>query len=76
MSLLKIRNLSDDAWIELGADVFTKLLDVPSSYIGMGGKLVRAKATEDGLEFNGAITISTLEPTGYDGKDGDIWLKY
>jgi hypothetical protein len=34
-----------------GASAFTDLTDVPTSYTGEAGKLVRVKATEDGLEF-------------------------
>jgi hypothetical protein len=77
MSVLKIRNLSNDGWIALGVDRFLNLVDVDEiTYSGHGGKLVKVNATEDGLDFNGVITISPVEPTGYDGEDGDIWLKY
>jgi hypothetical protein len=34
-----------------GATVFTDLGDVPSSYVGQGGKYIAVKATQDGLEF-------------------------
>jgi hypothetical protein len=35
-----------------GHDEFKELIDVPSSYVGQGGKVVVVKGTEDGLEFN------------------------
>jgi len=34
-----------------GASTFLELTDTPSSYSGSGGKVVRVKSTEDGLEF-------------------------
>ena len=34
-----------------GASQFTALTDTPASYTGEGGKLVRVKTAEDGLEF-------------------------
>jgi hypothetical protein len=40
------------AWEEVTvASAFTDLTDVPNSYTGQGGKVVKVKTTEDGLEF-------------------------
>lgn len=40
---------------------FTDLTDVPSSYTGQAGKVVKVKGTEDGLEFGtGGISDHTL----------------
>jgi len=37
-----------------GASTFLDLTDTPSSYTGSGGKVVKVKSTEDGLEFGNA----------------------
>ena len=47
-----------------GATLFTDLTDVPQSYTGQGGKLVRVKADASGLEFY-TLTIAEGDlPTG------------
>ena len=46
-----------------GAEAFTDLTDVPSSYSGQSGKVVKVKSTEDGLEFG---TDGTGSPAGND----------
>ena len=38
-------------WVPLPLGTFLGLVDTPSSYSGQGGKLVRVKREEDGLEF-------------------------
>jgi hypothetical protein len=49
-----------------GASEFVDLTDVPSSYAGQGGKLVRVKADASGLEFY-TLTIAAGDlPTGID----------
>lgn len=49
-----------------GASDFTDLGDVPQSYTGQGGKLVRVKADASGLEFY-TLTIAAGDlPTGID----------
>ena len=49
-----------------GASEFIDLTDVPSSYSGQGGKLVRVKADASGLEFY-TLTIAAGDlPTGID----------
>ena len=49
-----------------GASEFIDLTDVPSSYAGQGGKLVRVKADASGLEFY-TLTIAAGDlPTGID----------
>lgn len=49
-----------------GAADFTDLGDVPASYTGQGGKFVKVKSTEDGLEF-GTLTIAAADlPSGID----------
>jgi nitrogen fixation protein len=49
-----------------GASEFVDLTDVPSSYAGQGGKLVRVKADASGLEFY-TLTIAAADlPTGID----------
>lgn len=45
-----------------GASAFTDLTDVPQSYTGQGGKLVRVKADASGLEFF-TLTISSGDVT-------------
>jgi hypothetical protein len=45
-----------------GATLFTDLTDVPQSYTGQGGKLVRVKADSSGLEFY-TLTISSGDVT-------------
>jgi hypothetical protein len=45
-----------------GATLFTDLTDVPQSYTGQGGKLVRVKADASGLEFY-TLTISSGDVT-------------
>ena len=58
-----------------GATLFTDLTDVPQSYTGQGGKLVRVKADATGLEFY-TLTIAAGDlPTGIDAAkiaDGTI----
>jgi hypothetical protein len=58
-----------------GATLFTDLTDVPQSYTGQGGKLVRVKADASGLEFY-TLTIAAGDlPTGIDAAkiaDGTI----
>lgn len=49
-----------------GASAFVDLTDVPASYSGQGGKLVRVKADASGLEFY-TLTIAAGDlPTGID----------
>lgn len=49
-----------------GASTFITLSDVPQSYTGQGGKLVRVKADASGLEFY-TLTIAAGDlPTGID----------
>lgn len=49
-----------------GATLFTDLTDVPQSYTGQGGKLVRVKADASGLEFY-TLTIAAGDlPSGID----------
>ena len=49
-----------------GASAFVDLTDVPASYSGQGGKLVRVKADASGLEFY-TLTIAAADlPTGID----------
>jgi hypothetical protein len=43
---------------------FTQLGDVPTDYTGDGGKVVKVKATEDGLEFATAASGVTLKTDG------------
>ncbi len=45
-----------------GATLFRELTDVPQSYTGQGGKLVRVKADASGLEFF-TLTISSGDVT-------------
>lgn len=47
-----------------GATTFLGLSDVPSSYSGEGGKIVKVKATEDGLEFVTESAGSLISVTG------------
>lgn len=58
-----------------GATLFRELTDVPQSYTGQGGKLVRVKADASGLEFY-TLTIAAGDlPTGIDAAkiaDGTI----
>ena len=58
-----------------GASAFVDLTDVPSSYSGQGGKLVRVKADASGLEFY-TLTIAAGDlPTGIDAAkiaDGSV----
>jgi hypothetical protein len=58
-----------------GASEFVDLTDVPSSYSGQGGKLVRVKADASGLEFY-TLTIAAGDlPTGIDATkiaDGSV----
>lgn len=58
-----------------GASAFTDLTDVPQSYTGQGGKLVRVKADASGLEFY-TLTIAAGDlPSGIDAAkiaDGTI----
>jgi hypothetical protein len=58
-----------------GATLFTDLTDVPQSYTGQGGKLVRVKADASGLEFY-TLTIAAGDlPSGIDAAkiaDGTI----
>ena len=58
-----------------GASEFIDLTDVPSSYSGQGGKLVRVKADASGLEFY-TLTIAAGDlPTGIDAAkiaDGSV----
>lgn len=61
---------ADPLWIDppSGAVAFTDLTDVPHTYIGQAGKLVRVNMTPDGLEF---ITLSAeLDVLG--ATQGDI----
>ena len=56
-----------------GARAFTELEDTPSSYSGGGGKGVKVKATEDGLEFGDVaskFTELTDAPSSYSGAAG------
>jgi hypothetical protein len=39
------------SWNLVGVNVFTDLIDTPSSYSGQAGKYVKVKAAENGLEF-------------------------
>ena len=54
---------------------FTELEDTPSIYVGYGGKTVKVKTTEDGLEF-GNIPSSFLDlndtPSSYSGQEGKV----
>ena len=58
-----------------GASAFVDLTDVPPSYSGQGGKLVRVKADASGLEFY-TLTIAAGDlPTGIDAAklaDGSV----
>ena len=57
-----------------GVSTFLDLTDTPADYSGQGGKVVKVKDTEDGLEFGtgggGASTFKDLTdtPSGYSGK--------
>ena len=56
-----------------GVRRFTELTDTPSSYSGGGGKGVKVKATEDGLEFGDVaskFTELTDAPSSYSGAAG------
>jgi hypothetical protein len=50
-----------------GVTSFTGLTDTPSSYTGQGGKIVKVKGTEDGLEFD--VATDTDEKVKYDASD-------
>ena len=66
-----------------GAADFIDLGDVPPSYAGQGGKYVKVKIGEDGLEF-GTLTVAISDVTGlssalsnlvpYAGASGDVNL--
>ena len=47
-----------------GASAFTDLTDVDNSYTGDGGKYVRVKAAEDGLEFATPAGGGTVDTSG------------
>lgn len=49
-----------------GGSSFVSLADTPSSYQSQGGKLVRVKATEDGLEFVDPDTVGRTRFTDLD----------
>jgi len=57
-------------------DYFTDLLDVPHSYSGQAGKVLKVKQTEDGLECGeaGAKKFIDLEdtPSSYTGQAGKV----
>ncbi|MCK9629705.1 MAG: hypothetical protein M0R37_14090, partial [Bacteroidales bacterium] len=53
-----------------GASAFTDLTDVPAAYTGHALKVVRVKATEDGLEFSTAGAGDVVGPAG--ATDGHI----
>jgi hypothetical protein len=68
-------------WIDsavLGAVKFTDLSDVPSSYDGQGGKIVKVKSDATGLEFGtgggsaSAFTDLSDVPSSYSGKGGKV----
>lgn len=46
------------------AQKITDLADVPDSYIGMGGKVLAVKSTEDGIEFKDAGQATNGIPAG------------
>lgn len=66
------------AWViitSLGADNFTDLLDVPSSYTGQAGKALKVNTLEDGIEFSDAASdFKDLNdvPSSYTGQAGKI----
>lgn len=43
-----------------GKEYFTELLDTPEDYVGQGGKLVKVKADESGLEFMDGVDLRDL----------------
>ncbi|WP_342237167.1 hypothetical protein [Inquilinus sp. OTU3971] len=57
---------------------FTRLADVPSSYVGQAGRIPKVKATEDGLEFDdptGSVSDFldlTDTPNSYAGAQGKV----
>jgi hypothetical protein len=55
---------SGDVVAAVGDYDFTQLGDVPTVYTGDGGKIVKVKATEDGLEFATAASGVTLKTDG------------
>ena len=59
-------NMSDMRWHGGGVTQFTKLTDVPQTYVGQGTKLVRVNAAQTGLEFvaAGAGTGDVVGPNG------------
>lgn len=65
-----------DQW-EAAVNIFRNLADVPSTYIGQGGKAVTVKATEDGLEFtssSGTATVAAPVPSDpYTFHDEFMW---
>lgn len=52
-----------------GATTFVGLTDTPSSYSGSGGKGVKVKTAEDGLEFVGIPRTATLVVAASDSKN-------
>lgn len=58
------------AFMLAGVSVFIGLTDVPNAYTGEGGKLVKVKATEDGLEFV-APSAGSGDVTGPAGATSD-----
>jgi len=67
---------SDTGWEKVGASDFLSLIDTPDSYTDQGGKVLRVKATEDGIEFvdletgvSAFIELSDV-PSTYEGSEG------
>lgn len=58
--------MADKSFPGIGASQLTDLTDFPSDYTGQGGKFLRVKVTEDGIEF------VTGSGGGVAGQQGDI----
>jgi len=67
---------SDTGWEKIGASDFLSLIDTPDKYEEQGGKVLRVKATEDGIEFidieTGATVFIGLNdvPSSYEEQGG------
>jgi hypothetical protein len=55
-----------------GASVFTDLTDVPSSYTGLGGRYLKVKTTEDGIETDTPAGSGDMTKAEYDANNDGI----
>lgn len=58
-----------------GATTFIALLDTPATYAGIGGKMLRVKASEDGVEAVN-YTLASLTDVDLTGLDDGYYLRW